>query len=270
MDFSETQIRRYARHIILKEIGGTGQAALIGARVLVIGAGGLGSPALLYLAAAGVGTLGIVDDDEVDLTNLQRQIIHRTRDVGRPKVESAVDAIHAVNPDVTVRPHDARLGPENALDLVAGYDVVIDGSDNFGTRYVLNDACYLARRPLVTASILRFEAQIATFRAYDRGENGAPLPCYRCIFPEAPPPGTVPSCAEGGVLGALAGTVGAFQATEAIKEILGIGQSLAGYYVLYDALAAEWRKIRAPADPDCVLCSDRATFRDLSHHLALS
>lgn len=253
-DFTEDQIQRYARHIILPEVGGAGQARLMAARVLVIGAGGLGSPLLLYLAAAGVGTLGVVDDDAVDLSNLQRQVLHGTADVGRLKVASAADAVRRVNPEVRVEAHEMRLGADNAAALVENYDVVADGSDNFATRYLLNDACFLAGRPLVSAALLRFEAQLSVFKAHDGG------PCYRCLFREPPPPGTVPSCAEAGILGALAGTVGTLQATEVLKEILGIGDSLSGTLLLYDALATEFRRIKVPKDPDCPLCGAAPTI----------
>jgi len=253
-DFTEDQIQRYARHIILPEVGGVGQARLMAARVLVVGAGGLGSPLLLYLAAAGVGTLGVVDDDAVDLSNLQRQVLHGTADVGRAKVASAADAVHRVNPEVRVEMHQARLGAHNAATLVEDYDIVADGSDNFATRYLLNDACFLVGRPLVSAALLRFEAQLSVFKAHDGG------PCYRCLFREPPPPGTVPSCAEAGILGALAGTVGTLQATEVLKEVLGIGDSLSGTLLLYDALATEFRRIKVPKDPDCPLCGAAPTI----------
>ena len=262
MEFSEAQINRYARHILLPEVGGEGQARLLGARVLVVGAGGLGSPLLLYLAAAGVGTLGVVDDDAVDLTNLQRQIVHATGSVGRPKVDSAAETLAAVNPEVRVVPHAVRLGAENAAELIAGYDVIADGSDNFATKFLLNDACYFAHKPLVMAAILRFTGQVYTFKAYEPGDT----PCYRCIFREAPPPGQVPSCAEAGVLGTLCGTVGSTQATEVIKEILGIGDSLAGSLLLCDALSSTFRKVRVRRDPGCPLCGEAPTIRDLSIH----
>lgn len=258
---TEAQIRRYARHILLNEVGGSGQQRLLASSVLVVGAGGLGSPLLLYLAAAGVGRIGIIDDDRVDLTNLQRQIAHGTGDVGRPKVESARDAIAALNPDVVVTTHAQRLDAGNALDLVAAYDVVADGSDNFPTRFLLNDACYFARRPLVSGAILRFDGQVATFKAYQRGADGREHgPCYRCLFPAPPPPGEVPSCAEAGVLGAFCGVVGSLQATEVIKELLGIGESLSGHLLLIDALAARIRRIRVPRDPACRLCGDHPTI----------
>lgn len=262
MDFTDDQIHRYARHIILPEIGGTGQERLLKAKVLVVGAGGLGAPVLLYLAAAGVGTIGVIDDDAVDLSNLQRQVIHDTAAIGVAKVDSAAARIAAINPDVTVDRHYARLTAANALDLIGGYDIVADGSDNFATRYLVNDACYLAGRPLVSAALLRFDGQIATFKAHE----GPPNPCYRCVFPEAPPAGTVPSCSEAGVLGALAGLVGSLQAVEVVKEILGIGEGLSGRLLMIDSLGSEFRKLKVPRDPDCPLCGGHATITDLSAH----
>ena len=262
MDFTDDQIQRYARHIILPEVGGTGQERLLGSRVLVVGAGGLGAPVLLYLAAAGVGTLGVIDDDTVDLSNLQRQVIHDTAAIGVNKVDSAAARISAINPDVTVERHHARLTADNALALIEGYDIVADGSDNFATRYLVNDACYLSKRPLVSAALLRFDGQIATFKAHE----GPPHPCYRCVFPEAPPPGTVPSCSEAGVLGALAGLVGSMQAVEVVKELLGIGESLSGRLLMIESLASQFRKLTVPRDPDCPLCGTTATIEDLSDH----
>ena len=262
MEFSENQIQRYARHILLNEVGGEGQARLLDAKVLVIGAGGLGSPVLLYLAAAGVGTLGVVDDDVVDLSNLQRQVIHSTASIGRPKVESARDTLGAINPDVRVIAHNERIDAGNALALISGYDLVADGSDNFPTRFLLNDACYFARKPLVSGAILRFDGQVATFKAYEAGDN----PCYRCIFREAPPPGQIPSCAEAGVLGALCGMIGSLQATEILKELLGIGDSISGSLIIYDALGATFRKIKVKPDPGCPLCGENPTITDLSAH----
>lgn len=262
-EFSEKQLERYARHIILPELGGTGQEKLLKSSVLVVGAGGLGSPMLMYLAAAGVGRIGIVDDDAVDLSNLQRQVIHATERVGRPKVESAAAALQAINPEVTVEAHAVRLGVGNAMELISAYDIVADGSDNFATRFLLNDACFFARRPLVSAALLRFEGQVSTFRAYE-GDN----PCYRCIFPAPPPEGLIPTCAEGGVLGAVAGTVGCMQATEVIKELTGIGDSLAGKLVVMDALSATFRRIAVKRDPACPLCGAQPTITDLSAHAA--
>lgn len=265
-DFSEDQVNRYARHILLKEVGGIGQAKLLSSRVLVIGAGGLGSPVLLYLAAAGVGTIGVIDDDTVDLSNLQRQIVHQTASVGTPKVESAKATLAAINPDVTLVPHFERITPENALDLMAQYDLVADGSDNFETRFLINDAAYFAGKPLVSAAILRFDGQLATFKAHETDGDGHHGPCYRCIFREAPPPGQIPSCAEAGVLGALCGTMGSLQATEILKELLGIGDSLSGHLMVYEGLAANFRKIKVKADPGCPLCGDNPTITDLSSH----
>ena len=262
MEFIEEQIERYARHIILPEVGGEGQAKLLQSRVLVIGAGGLGSPLLLYLAAAGTGTLGVVDDDFVDLSNLQRQVIHGTGRIGAAKVESARETLGEINPEVTLVTHQTRLTAENALELIADYDLVADGSDNFATRFLVNDACYLAKTPLVSAALLRFEGQISTFKAYLGGEE----PCYRCIFREPPPPGLIPTCAEGGVLGAVAGAMGSIQAVEVIKELLGIGESLSGSLVLYDALTTTFRKIKVKPDPECPLCGENPTIRDLSSH----
>ncbi|MEE8548356.1 MAG: molybdopterin-synthase adenylyltransferase MoeB [Alphaproteobacteria bacterium] len=262
MEFSEEQIERYARHIILPEVGGEGQAKLLQSRVLVVGAGGLGSPLLLYLAAAGTGTLGVVDDDFVDLSNLQRQVIHGTGRIGAAKVESARETLGEINPEVTLVTHQTRLTAENALELIADYDLVADGSDNFATRFLVNDACYLAKTPLVSAALLRFEGQISTFKAYLGGEE----PCYRCIFREPPPPGLIPTCAEGGVLGAVAGAMGSIQAVEVIKELLGIGESLSGSLVLYDALTTTFRKIKVKPDPECPLCGENPTIRDLSSH----
>jgi len=251
MELSDTQFERYARHLILDEVGEVGQAKLLAARVLVVGAGGLGSPLLLYLAAAGIGTLGIVDDDVVELSNLQRQVIHTTDRIGEPKVVSAAAMVARLNPDVRIEAHEARLGAGNAADLVAGYDIVADGSDNFATRFLLNDVCHAARIPLVAAALLRFEAQLSTFKAHEPGDN----PCYRCLFPEPPPPDLVPRCEEAGILGALAGTMGTLQATEVLKELLGIGESLSGHLLIYDALATEFRKIRIRRDPACPVCA---------------
>ncbi len=263
MDFSEDQIERYARHILLREVGGRGQEKLLASRALVIGAGGLGSPVLMYLAAAGVGTIGVVDDDRVDLSNLQRQIAHATPDIGRPKVESARDTVRALNPDVAFIAHDERLTATNAMDIIGGYDIVADGSDNFATRFLVNDACYFARVPLVSAAILRFDGQVATFRAWEEKK-----PCYRCVFREPPPEDTAQTCAEAGVLGALAGMVGGLQATEVLKELLSIGDSLAGHLVIIDGLNATFRKIAVKADPGCPLCGPAAEIHDLSVHAA--
>jgi len=271
--FTDDQVHRYARHILLGEVGGTGQAKLLASKVLVIGAGGLGSPISMYLAAAGVGTLGIVDDDVVDLSNLQRQIVHATASVGVPKVDSARDTLAAINPDVTVIAHRERITAKNALSLIADYDVVADGSDNFPTRFLVNDACFLAKKPLVSGAVLRFDGQISTFKAFapasgDKGEGkeGEHGPCYRCLFREPPPPGQIPSCAEAGVLGAFCGLVGSLQATEVLKELLGIGESLSGQLMICDALSTTFRKIRIRRDPRCPLCGDAPSITDLSIH----
>lgn len=258
MDFSEEQIRRYARHIILPEVGGTGQARLLRSKVLVIGAGGLGSPVVLYLAAAGVGTIGVIDDDEVDLSNLQRQVLHATSRIGMAKVESAQAAAAEINPDVRIVPHRLRLEKDNALELISQYDVVADGSDNFPTRFLVNDACRFAGKPLVSAAILRFDGQLATYK-----QGG---PCYRCLFREPPPPGQIPSCAEAGVLGAIAGTMGSLQATEVLKELLGVGDSLSGSLLIYDALSTGFRKVKVRPDPGCPLCGEQPSITDLSVH----
>lgn len=249
-ELTEPQIRRYARHIVLAEIGGVGQARLIAARVLVIGAGGLGAPLLQYLAAAGIGTLGVIDHDQVDLSNLQRQVIHRTADIGVAKVASARRALLDINPEVAVIAHDERLASNNAERIVGGYDIVADGSDNFATRYLLNDVCYRLKKILVSAAILRFDGQISTYKAW----QGAGHPCLRCIFPAAPSEDAVPSCAQAGVLGALAGTLGALQATEVVKEILGIGRSLSGRLLMYDALNASFDEMTIAKRADCPTC----------------
>jgi len=253
---SHAELVRYARHLALPDVGVAGQGRLKAARVLLIGAGGLGSPAALYLAAAGVGTLGLVDFDAVDVTNLQRQILHGTRDVGRSKLESAGERLADLNPHVAIEPHAVRLTSENARALVARYDVVLDGSDNFPTRYLANDACVLEGKPLIYGSIFRFEGQASVFDA-------ASGPCYRCLYPEPPPPGLVPSCAEGGVLGVLPGIIGSIQALETIKWILGTGESLAGRLLLFDALRMRFRELALRKDPDCPLCGPRATIREL-------
>lgn len=264
MDFSEDQIQRYARHIVLPEVGGIGQEKLLNARVLVIGAGGLGAPLLMYLAAAGVGTLGVVDDDVVDLSNLQRQVIHGTGNIGMAKVESAAASVADINPGISFAPYPVRLTAANVDSLIEPYDLVADGSDNFETRFLVNDACHLAGKTLVSAAILRFEGQIATFRS----GLGQGAPCYRCLYREPPPPGLVPSCSEGGVLGALAGAVGSLQAIEVLKEIMGIGDSLAGWLMIYDALSADVQKMKLPRDPACPLCGDTPSITDLSAHAA--
>ncbi|HTI83096.1 MAG TPA: molybdopterin-synthase adenylyltransferase MoeB [Acetobacteraceae bacterium] len=260
LDFSEDEIRRYSRHILLQDVGGIGQARLKAARVLVVGAGGLGSPLVLYLAAAGVGTIGLVDHDRLELSNLQRQIAHTTDRIGQPKAVSAAQTALAINPEVHIEPYDLRLDADNATDLIGRYDIVCDGTDNFATRFLVADACVLARRTLVSAAVLRFEGQLSVFKPYIEG------PCYRCLYPEAPPEGVVPTCSEAGVLGAVTGVMGTLQATETLKEILGIGESLAGKLLIWDALATRFRTVRLRPDPNCALCSPAATIRDLSQH----
>jgi adenylyltransferase/sulfurtransferase len=261
---SGEELERYARHIVLREVGGPGQAALQRARVLVIGAGGLGAPVLLYLAAAGVGTLGIVDDDTVSLSNLQRQVIHTTPDVGRPKVDSAADVIARLNPHVGVEAHSLRIDESNAVDLIGRYDIVADGSDNFTTRYLVSDACFFARRPLVTAAVGPFDGTLTTLRAHERGADGNPNPTYRCLFPEPPPPGTVPACAEAGILGALPGVLGSLMAFEVIREIVGFGQGLVGRLLMIDALAMRFETLNYGWDPANPLSGETPTLKALA------
>ena len=266
MTLTPEEIARYKRHLVLKDVGGQGQQKLKAARVLIIGAGGLGSPVTLYLAAAGVGTLGIVDDDTVSLSNLQRQVIHETAQVDALKVESARDMVGRINPHVAVETYATRITADNALDLIGRYDLVVDGSDNFATRYLVSDACYLAKRPLVFGALGPFDGYITTFRPHEKRPDGTPWPTYRCIFPEAPPPGTVANCAEVGILGAVAGVVGTLLATEALKEILGIGETLAGRLMIYDALGSRFEQVKVAWDPDNALSGKNATIKDLSIH----
>jgi sulfur-carrier protein adenylyltransferase/sulfurtransferase len=255
-DLSVDEVRRYSRHLIIPDVGMTGQKRLKNARVLCVGAGGLGSPALLYLAAAGVGTLGVVDFDVVDESNLQRQIIHGQSDIGRPKAESARDSIKEINPYVEVIVHETQLDSDNALEIFAQYDLIVDGTDNFATRYLVNDACVLLGKPYVWGSIYRFDGQASVFWA----EHG---PCYRCLYPEPPPPGMVPSCAEGGVLGVLCASIGSIQVNEAIKLIVGIGDPLAGRLMIYDALEMSYRTVRVRKDPECPICGKNPTITGL-------
>jgi len=255
-DLSVDEVRRYSRHLIIPEVAMDGQKRLKNARVLAVGAGGLGSPALMYLAAAGVGTLGIVEFDTVDESNLQRQIIHGHSDIGRAKAESARDTLREINPHVEVVLHTDRLESTNVLDLFADYDLIVDGTDNFATRYLVNDACVLLGKPYVWGSIYRFDGQASVFWS-------AHGPCYRCLYPEPPPPGMVPSCAEGGVLGVLCASIGAVQATEAIKILTGVGESLVGRLQIYDALEATWRTIKVRKDPECPLCGKNPTITGL-------
>jgi molybdopterin-synthase adenylyltransferase len=249
MSLSHEEIDRYARHLVLRDVGGPGQAKLKRARVLVIGAGGLGAPLIQYLAAAGVGTIGIVDDDDVSLSNLQRQVIHGTPDVGRPKVDSASAAVARLNPHVGVEAHACRLTAENAGTLIRGYDVVADGSDNFATRYAVSDSCFHEGRPLVTAALGQFDGSLTTIRAHETGPDGHPNPTYRCLFPSPPPPGAVPACAEAGVLGALAGVMGSLMALEVIREIVGFGEGLVGRLLMVDARGLRFDVMRYGWDP---------------------
>jgi adenylyltransferase/sulfurtransferase len=255
-ELSNDEIRRYSRHLLLPEVGMEGQRRLKSARVLCIGAGGLGSPVAMYLTAAGVGTLGLVDFDTVDYSNLQRQILHSTFDVGRPKLESAVQTLHALNPEIRLETHEVTLSSANALSILAGYDCVIDGTDNFPTRYLINDACVILGKPNICGSVFRFEGQVSVFATREG-------PCYRCLYPEPPPAGLVPSCAEGGVLGVLPGFIGTIQATETIKLIVGAGTPLIGRLLLFDALAMRLREVKLRKDADCPVCGTHPTIREL-------
>ena len=262
------ELERYARHIVLRDVGGPGQAALKEASVLVIGAGGLGAPVLMYLAAAGVGRLGAVDDDIVSLSNLQRQVIHTTPDIGRLKVDSAADTVRALNPHVAFEAHAVRLDAKNAISLIDDYDLVLDGSDNFETRYLVSDACFFAGKPLITAALGQFDGSLTTIRAHERDADGRFNPTYRCLFPEPPPPGTVPACAEAGVMGALAGMLGSMMALEAIREIVGFGESLVGRLLMVDARAMRFETLRYTRDPQNPLNGDTPIIVDLSGHAA--
>lgn len=256
MDFNEEQLKRYSRHIILPEVGGKGQKKIFAAKVLMVGAGGLGCPVGYYLAAAGVGTIAVVDNDEVELSNLQRQIAHSVKTLGVNKAESAKQTYEGLNPDVNVVTIKERLNSKNILDLMKDYDIVVDGTDNFPTRYLINDACVMLKKPLVSGAILRFEGQITTILP---GEG----PCYRCLFEEPPPPGLVPSCQEAGVLGVLPGVIGALQATEVLKLILGKGKPLSGSLLIYDALGVNFRKVKIPKNDDCPVCGKNPKITDL-------
>lgn len=267
-DFSPQEIERYKRHLVLREVGGAGQQRFKAARVLVIGAGGLGSPILMYLAAAGVGTLGIADDDNVSLSNLQRQIVHDTASLGIAKVTSAAASLGRVNPHVVVEPHGLRISSENALDLISRYDVVVDGSDNFATRYLVSDACYLARKTLVFAAVGPFDGHLTTLKPHLARPDGGPWPTYRCLFPDAPPPGTVANCSEVGVLGATVGVIGTLAAVEVLKEIAGIGDTMAGRLLIYDGLACRFDTVQFAWDPDNPLSGRNASIRDLTVHAA--
>ena len=262
MAITDAQLHRYARHVILEEVGEEGQETLLDAKVLIVGAGGLGAPLLLYLAAAGVGTIGVIDDDAVDLSNLQRQIVHATGAVGAPKVESAAETVARVNPDIRLVPIADRLTSANARSVIDDYDLIADGTDNFAARYLLNDACYFAGKTLVSGALMRFEGQLSTFKAYLGGDN----PCYRCLFRDPPPDGLVPRCDEAGIFGAVAGVVGSLQAAEILKELLGLGRSISGRLMLYDALEPRIQTISVKPDPACPLCGDNPTIIDLSGH----
>jgi adenylyltransferase/sulfurtransferase len=257
MRFSQEQIHRYSRQMILPGFGGKSQRKLSEAKVFIMGAGGLGSPAALYLAAAGVGTLGLADFDRVELHNLQRQILHRTSDVGLLKVESGRKTLRALNPEVNVRIYSERITSANIREIIRDYDLVLDGSDNFPTRFLVNDACYFEKKTLISGAILRFDGQLSTFKPHDGG------PCYRCLFPQPPPPGTVPSCQEAGVLGAVAGTIGILQANEALKEILGLGRSMAGRLLLFNALKPSFDEVKFQRNPQCPLCGENPTIQTL-------
>lgn len=262
---SRDEIERYKRHIVLRDVGAQGQQALKDARVLIVGAGGLGSPLAMYLAAAGVGTIGLVDDDVVSISNLQRQIAHDTAHVGHPKVDSAKATLGRINPLVNVETQATRLTADNAIDLIKRYDVVADGSDNFATRYLVSDACFLAKRTLVFGAVGPFDGYVSTFKPHLQGPDGKPWPSYRCLFPEAPPPGTVANCSEVGVLGAVVGVIGALQATEVLKEILSIGDTLAGRLLIWDALSARFDEVRIAWNPDNPLSGTRPSITSLDH-----
>jgi molybdopterin/thiamine biosynthesis adenylyltransferase len=263
---SREELERYARHIVLRDVGGPGQAALKQARVLVIGAGGLGAPVLFYLAAAGIGTIGIVDDDLVSLSNLQRQVVHTTGDIGDAKVDSAAAAITRLNPHVMVERHAVRITAGNALELISQYDLVIDGCDNFATRYLVSDACYFAQRPLVSGALGAFDAALTTLRPHERNAEDQRNPSYRCLFPEPPPPGSIPACSEAGVLGALPGIVGSMMALEAIREIVGFGEGLVGRLMMIDARAMRFETLSYAWDPGNPLSGEAPTITDLSIH----
>jgi adenylyltransferase/sulfurtransferase len=257
MKFSDEQIHRYSRQMILPGFGGRGQRKLAEARVFIMGAGGLGSPAALYLAAAGVGTIGLADFDRVELHNLQRQILHRTPDVGLLKVESGKKTLESLNPEVKVQIYSDRITSTNIREIIRDYNLVLDGSDNFPTRFLVNDACFFEKKTLISGAILRFDGQLSTFKPHAGG------PCYRCLFPEPPPPGTVPSCQEAGVLGAVAGIVGLLQANEAFKEILGLGKSMAGRLLMFNALNPSFDEVKFQRNPHCLLCGENATIKEL-------
>jgi molybdopterin-synthase adenylyltransferase len=261
LDFTEEEMQRYARHITLPQVGGIGQRKLMNSKVLVIGAGGLGSPLLLYLAAAGIGTIGIIDDDKVELSNLQRQIIHKTDNINIYKTDSAKETILAINPNIKVITYKERFTVENAENIVSEFDIIADGSDNFGTRFLANDTCYFKKKTLVSAAILRFEGQISTYSAYKNSKC-----CYRCLWPSPPPKGLIASCGEAGVFGALAGSIGSIQGIEVLKEILGIGHSLNNHLLIFDTLSSEMRKVKIKKDNNCQLCGLKPTITSIKKH----
>jgi molybdopterin/thiamine biosynthesis adenylyltransferase len=263
------EIKRYKRHLLLKEVGGQGQQRLKAARVLVIGAGGLGSPLLMYLAAAGIGNIGIMDDDAVSIDNLQRQVIYKTGDAGMPKVVRAAEFARRLNPHVAVEAMTVRLTADNALNIISDYDIVADGSDNFATRYLVSDACYFAKKPLIFAALGQFDGYVSTFKPFAASASGDPFPSYRCLFPDPPPPGAVANCEEAGILGPVAGVIGTLQAVEVVKELLGIGESLAGKLLIYDALSARFQMITLNWDPENPLTGRAPLIRDLSIHGAM-
>lgn len=266
LDFTDAELHRYSRHILLQEVGATGQARLRAAKVLVVGAGGLGSPLALYLAGAGIGTIGLIDDDRLDLSNLQRQVAHDTTRLGRNKADSLAETLRRLNPEIRVDIHARRMDAAAAAELLPRYDLVCDGTDNFATRFLLGDACHLLGRTLVSAAVLRFEGQLSVFKSHAHAPSGGLLPCHRCLHPEPPPPGLVPSCSEAGVLGSVTGVMGTLQATEVLKEILGIGETMAGRLLLWDALDTRFRSITLKRDPACPLCGPHPRITDLSAH----
>jgi molybdopterin/thiamine biosynthesis adenylyltransferase len=266
LDFTDAELHRYSRHILLQEVGAVGQARLRAAKVLVVGAGGLGSPLALYLAGAGIGTIGLIDDDRLELSNLQRQVAHDTSRIGRNKADSLAETVRRLNPEIRVDIHPRRMDAQAAAELIPRYDLVCDGTDNFETRFLLGDACHLLARPLVSAAVLRFEGQLSIFKSH----AGHAFPCHRCLHPEPPPPGLVPTCSEAGVLGSVTGVMGTLQATEVLKELLGIGETLAGRLLLWDALDARFRTLTLKRDPACPLCGEHPSIHDLSAHAEAS
>lgn len=267
MTLTDAQLDRYARHIILREVGGAGQAKLLNSKVLVVGAGGLGSPLMLYLIAAGVGTIGVVDADTVSLSNLQRQILHYTDDVGALKTDSVLRAAHRLNSDVKIETYPSRFGGADGVALMKQYDIVCDGTDNFPTRFAINDIAFFTGTTLVSAAVGQFDGQLAVFKPHVRPNGHRVYPCYRCLYPEPPPPGTIPSCTEAGIFGALTGVMGSLQAVEVLKELLGIGETMAGRLMLYDGLDARIRTLTVKPDPDCALCGPNPSISEINPHI---